>query len=161
MGRSLFGLLVLSMCVLVEPLQGQAPVHHAPRGSLGPAVLVPLDQIEWTPIFPGAQGAEIAIVHVDPETKATQLYFRLAPRGQSPRHWHSANETIVVVRGTFIVQHEGGERHTMAPGDFALMPKRMVHQAWTGDEETIVFVSLDGAWDFNVVPGSTPAPPKK
>jgi hypothetical protein len=32
------------------------------------------------------------------------------------------------------------------------MPSKMVHQAWTNPvEETLLFITVDGAWDVNFV----------
>ena len=75
------------------------------------------------------------------------------------RHWHSANETNVIVRGSFVIQHDGGEKMTMGVGDMNWMPGRMIHQAWCGDEETIIFASLDGPWDYHAATDSLPPSP--
>lgn len=53
-----------------------------------------------------------------------------------------------MVRGTFVIQHDGGQM-TMKVGDFNWMPAQMIHQAWSGSEETIVFVLLDGPWEIS------------
>ena len=152
----------LVFLVVIPRLHAQTPV--APPSAGPPRVmLVPFDSLQWTPRESAPGRSQISIVHVDPVTKATQLYFKLPPRMHAPRHWHSANETNVVVRGTFVIQHDGGEKQAMKVGDFNWMPKRMIHQAWSGDEETIVFVSLDGAWDVTFVPDSvrTLPPPRR
>lgn len=139
---------------------GQARLRRPHPDSVSAALLVPLDSIQWNPRNPSPGQSQIAIIHIEPKTNATQLYFRLPPGVHAPRHWHSANETNVVIRGTFVIQHDGGERVRMTRGDFNLMPGRMVHQAWTEAEETIVFVSLDGRWDYHAVPDSVKVIPQ-
>jgi quercetin dioxygenase-like cupin family protein len=136
----------------------QASLRRPYPDSLPNAMLVRLDSIEWTPRDPVPGKSQFAIIHVDQKTGATQLYFRVPPRFSLERHWHSANETNVVIRGTFLLQHDGGERVTMRVGDFNFMPGRMIHRAWTADEETILFVSLDGRFDYHSAADSVPMP---
>ena len=123
------------------------------------SLLVPLAQLSWEPRTPVPGQAQIAIVHVDSITHATQLYFKCPPKMHAVRHWHSANETNVIVRGSFVIQHDGGEKMTMGVGDMNWMPGRMIHQLWTDDEETIIFVSLDGPFDYHAATDSLPPSP--
>jgi hypothetical protein len=45
-----------------------------------------------------------------------------------------------------------GQRAELGPGSFNYMPSKMVHQAWTkADEGTLLFITVDGAWDVNFV----------
>ena len=78
-----------------------------------------------------------------------------------PKHWHTANETHTIVSGTFIMQHEGGQREELGPGSFNYVPSKAVHQAWTKpDEGTLLFITVDGAWDVNWVEGPPQAQAK-
>jgi quercetin dioxygenase-like cupin family protein len=66
-------------------------------------------------------------------------------------HWHSANETHTIVKGTFIME-SGGMRDTLRAGGFNYTPARMIHQAWTPpNEDALLFITVDGAWDVNFV----------
>ncbi len=135
-----------------SPHQQTAPVD-AP-------MFVPLPDVKWSriPPIPGrpAPGPtdpwpEIAILRVAPETKATQLMIRVPKNFHVPPHWHTANETHTIVKGTFIMECEG-RRAELGPGSFNYMPSKMVHQAWTKpEEETLLFITVDGAWDVNFV----------
>jgi pimeloyl-ACP methyl ester carboxylesterase/quercetin dioxygenase-like cupin family protein len=148
---------ILASLVGASHVYAQADLRRPHPDSLPSVMLVPLDSLRWEPRQAAPGQSQIAIVHVDQKTGAAQLYFRLPPHFYAVRHWHTANETNVVVRGTFIIQHDGGERATMKAGDFNFMPGRMIHQAWTDREETIVFVSLDGRWDYHAATDSVPA----
>jgi quercetin dioxygenase-like cupin family protein len=111
--------------------------------------------IKWNKDHPelGDKSPEIAFLHVDPQTKATQLMIRLPSNFHVPRHWHSANETHTVLSGTFILDHEG-QRAELGPGSFNYIPKRMIHQAWTKPNEgAVLFITVDSAWDVNWVDG--------
>src|SRR4051812_37652626 len=75
-----------------------------------------------------------------------------------PKHWHTANETHTIVSGTFIMQHEGGQREELGPGSFNYVPSKAVHQAWTKPGEgTLLFIT---GWcvGCELGRGSAPAP---
>jgi quercetin dioxygenase-like cupin family protein len=70
-----------------------------------------------------------------------------------PQHWHTANETHTIIKGTFIIESEG-KRETLGPGSFNFVPSRMVHEAWTTSKEgALLFITVDGGWDINWVNG--------
>jgi quercetin dioxygenase-like cupin family protein len=111
----------------------------------------------------GAASAEIAILNVDPKSGATQLMIRSPKNYHAPKHWHTANETHTVISGTFIMQHDGGAREELGPGSYNRMPSKMIHEAWSKpDEGNLVFITVDGPWDLNLVDGPTgKMPPAK
>jgi hypothetical protein len=37
------------------------------------------------------------------------------------------------------------------PGSFAWMPAKMIHEAWTGPDEALYFITADGKFDINWV----------
>jgi quercetin dioxygenase-like cupin family protein len=99
----------------------------------------------------GEGSPEVAILHVNHGTGATELLIRTPADFHVPKHWHTANETLTVIRGTFAVAHAGGDRVELSVGSFAYMPARMVHEGWTGAEGAMYLVTVDGAWDLNWV----------
>jgi mannose-6-phosphate isomerase-like protein (cupin superfamily) len=120
------------------------------------------ENLPWQKIFPDwpKDSPEIAILHIDPETKATQLMIRIPKGFHVPEHWHTANETHTIVSGTFIIEC-GGKREELGAGSFNYMPRKMVHQGWTKPSEgTLLFITVDRAWDLNWVNGP-PHPPEK
>jgi hypothetical protein len=56
-----------------------------------------------------------------------------------------------MIKGTATFGH-GEKKVELAPGGFNYMPARMVHEAWT-TAGSIVFITVDGAWDVNWVDG--------
>lgn len=135
------------------------PPHPAGTQSQ-PPVYTPFADVKWEPILPalGAGSPEIAILHVDPTTKATALMIRVPANFHVTKHWHTANETHTVVSGTFIME-DHGRRVELGPGSFNYMPSRMIHEAWTRpDQGTVLFITVDGAWDVNWVEGPPTAP---
>jgi quercetin dioxygenase-like cupin family protein len=114
---------------------------------------VKFQDIKWERITPelGEASSEIAILHVDPKTQATQLMIRVPKNSHVERHWHNANETHTIISGAFILQPDNGDREELGPGSFNYIPRKMVHQAWTKpDEGALLFITVDGAWDLKL-----------
>ena len=150
-----------SVCVLIgcallgQPLVGQTsmPSHDSAHH-----LNVRASDIQWQRIFPelADRSPEIAILRVDPITQATQLMIRVPKNFHVPQHWHTANETHPIVKGTFLIEAEG-KREALTVGSFNFVPGKMVHEAWTKPNEgALLFITVDGAWDLNWVNG----PPK-
>jgi len=127
------------------------------------------EDLKWQTMVPdlGNDSPQISILRVDPKTNATHLLIRTPKKMHIPMHWHSANETNTMIRGTGVFEHEG-KQERLGPGGFNYIPAKMQHQAWTS-AGAIVFITVDGAWDVNWVgnpPGKTdlgqspPAEPK-
>jgi quercetin dioxygenase-like cupin family protein len=100
--------------------------------------------------------AKVTTLHIDPKTNTTEMMIWNPKNTHVPKHWHSANEKISVISGVFVMQHEGGgDPVELNPGSFAYMPAKMIHEGWTKpDTEALYFVTVDGAWDYNVVEGA-------
>ena len=112
---------------------------------------VPFKDVKWERMMPelGSQSSEIAIFKVDPNTQATHLMIRVPKNSHVPKHWHSANETHTIISGTFIVECEG-QRASLGPGSWNYIPRKTPHEAWTKpDEGTLLFITVDSAWDVN------------
>jgi quercetin dioxygenase-like cupin family protein len=78
--------------------------------------------------------------------------IRAPANAHVPRHWHTANETITVLKGTFVVGHDGsGDKDELTSGSFSYMPAKMIHEAWTKNEGATYFITVDSAWDVNLV----------
>jgi quercetin dioxygenase-like cupin family protein len=138
----------LAMTALVSPALAQNAPAHDP--SVHP-VIRNFSDLTWEKTNPelGNGSPEVAILNVNPKTKATELLIRTPKDFHVPKHWHSANETLTVIRGTFVVAHEGSEKRVeLNVGSYIYMPARMVHEGWTKSEGAMYLVTVDGAWDI-------------
>ena len=149
--RSMFMLLLLSIATAALVAQS------SPSAKPGQAMGARYEDLEWQAIVPelGADSPQISILRVDPVTQATQLLIRVPKQVHVPLHWHTANETHTVIRGTWTFEHEG-KRHQLGAGGFNYIPAKMRHQAWASND-ALVFITVDAAWDVNWVSG----PPTK
>ena len=154
-----FRLTILLMIIAASPATAQTdapPLHATHHGNPAQAAYQKFSDLKWDKLVPkeGAGSPEITFLHVDPKSGATQLMIRTPKNYHVPRHWHTANETHTVISGTFIMEHDGGQREELGPGSFNYMPSRMVHQAWTKpDEGALLFITVDGPWDLNLMDG--------
>jgi quercetin dioxygenase-like cupin family protein len=142
MKSSLLSALVLS--AVVWPA-----VVYSQTGADAMGMAIKADDIKWEPLD---GGFEISILYTNPTTRATYLVIRGPGNLHVPKHWHSSNESITVLKGSFVVAHDGSEDKTeLRPGGFAYMPAKMIHEAWTGDAGATYFITVDGKWDVNFV----------
>jgi quercetin dioxygenase-like cupin family protein len=150
----------LGFLVLVPlSLSAQGSPHHRQASAGQPGASAPqgaharLEDLKWEIMVPelGDASPRAAILRVDPKTQATQLLIHMPRRMHVPVHWHSANETHTVIKGTMVFEH-GGQPHELGPGGFNYIPARTPHQAWSSDD-ALVFITVDGGWDVNWVNG--------
>lgn len=144
------------LILLVLPTPSSAQHHPAVSdraAAPSPATHASYEDLPWQAILPelGNDSPHIAILRVDPTTQATQLLIRIPKRIHVPMHWHSANETHTVIKGTWVFEHDG-QPHELGPGGFNYLPARTHHQAWASDD-ALVFITVDSAWDVNWVSG--------
>src|SRR5262245_62663746 len=120
----------------------QNPTATSHAGVNPHAVSARYEDLKWQAIVPelGADSPQISILRVDPKTKATQLLIRVPKRMHVPMHWHSANETHTMIKGTMVFEHDG-QRHELGPGGFNYLPARIHHQAWSSDD-ALVFITV-------------------
>jgi quercetin dioxygenase-like cupin family protein len=86
-------------CSLAQKATAQeAPPH---------AVFLKFSDLKWEKTPDGLQ--DIVILHVNPVSKASELIIRAPKNFHVPRHWHSANETLTILSGTFTVKHDGSD----------------------------------------------------
>jgi len=133
------------------------PGTPTPAPAAQPPIFTGYSELTWNKIIPelGAKSPEIAILHVDQTTQATQLMIRTPAAIHVRKHWHSANETHTIIRGTATLACDG-KRAKLGPGAFNFMPAKMVHEVWL-PAGSLTFITVDRAWDINWVEGPSTA----
>ena len=148
-----------TLLLLVPLLNAQTKSRDSAPATVGASqpMSVRFENVKWQTMLPelGKDSPQISILRTDPVTHATQLLIRTPSKLHVPMHWHSANETHTMIRGTAVFEHNG-IREPLGPGGFNYIPAKMHHQAWTS-AGSVVFITVDGAWDVNWVTG----PPTK
>lgn len=65
------------------------------------------------------------------------------------RHYHTAEEQLIIVKGNVSTGMEGMQETVLGPGGFAMMPSKRIH--WftcTAKEECLMFVTFDRPYDI-------------
>ena len=133
------------------------PAAPAPEAAHQHPAFMSYGELKWDKIVPelGAKSPEIAILRVDPSTQATQLMIRTPAAIHVRKHWHTANETHTIIRGSAVFECDG-KRAELGPGGFNFMPAKMVHEGWL-PADSLTFITVDRAWDVNWVEGAPTA----
>ncbi|MBI3880607.1 MAG: AraC family ligand binding domain-containing protein [Verrucomicrobia bacterium] len=118
------------------------------------AIFTNFTDLKWEKVWPelGADGPELCMLHVDPQTGATKFMLRAPKAVHIRKHWHSTAETHSVLAGANVFAC-GAERVEQGPGSFNRLPARVAHEAWL-PAGSLMFITLDGAWDVNWVEGA-------
>jgi len=90
------------------------------------------EAIPWKPLF---EGAEMAVLSGDPHKAGSPYVIRVKHRDglQVPPHWHSVDEHITVISGTWVMGL--GERYDLSAaqefpaGSYLVVPKNVPHFA--------------------------------
>jgi len=94
--------------------------------------------------------ATAAILLGNPIWGPAWVMLRLESGCQVPWHWHTANETLLVVSGRGSVVARDGTPLEFAPGAFAYLPSHHQHRA-TCTRTCLLFNTADAAFDIHYV----------
>jgi len=94
--------------------------------------------------------ATAAILRGNPRWGPAWVMLRLASGCRVPWHWHTANETLLVVTGRGTVVAKEGPPLQFAPGAFAYLPSHHQHQA-SCSRTCLLFNTADAAFDIHYV----------
>jgi quercetin dioxygenase-like cupin family protein len=94
--------------------------------------------------------ATAAILRGNPRSGPAWVLLRLASGCQVPWHWHTANETVLVISGRGSVTAKDGPPLQFVPGAFSYLPSHHAHQA-SCSRTCLLFNSADAAFDIHYV----------
>ena len=94
--------------------------------------------------------ATAAILHGNPVLGPAAVILRLASGCRVPRHWHTANETLVVISGQGSITMQDGPPLKFVPGAYGYLPAHHVHQA-VCTRTCLLFNSADARFDIHYV----------
>lgn len=134
-----------SCCILAAFHAGLS--HAEPPGPKA----IPFDDpaIEWLPcpdFIP--EGCRLAVLQGDPAQRNADIFFRLPPGTEVPRHLHTSAERMVLVSGEFHVDYDGHDTVVMRPGTYAYGPAGLPHTAKCGaGAPCVLFIAFEEAID--------------
>jgi len=101
--------------------------------------------------IPGLPTCAVGSVQNGDPTKGASFILAKAPAGCTiPWHWHTPNETLMIVSGSALLEMKDGKPLTLQPGGFALLPAREVHQ-FSCLTACMLYVYSDVAFDIHYV----------
>jgi quercetin dioxygenase-like cupin family protein len=78
--------------------------------------------IDWKASGSLPPGAEYHLIYEDPKTHAVQTLVRM-PKGYSlPKHAHTADETMLVLKGKLVLIFEDKKELSVGTGGYAVIP---------------------------------------
>ena len=109
--------------------------------------------LKFTPIpdMPGCASA--AILRGEPRSGPAWVLLKLASGCRVPWHWHTANETLVVISGRGTVAMKDSPPLQFAPSAYASLPSHHMHQA-SCSHACLLLNEADAAFDIHYVNAS-------
>ena len=93
---------------------------------------------------------KIAVERGDPSKGPSVLLLKFEPGCTIPWHWHTAGETLIIVRGTGKMQMKDGQPMPAGAGDFVFLPGKNVH-TFSSTSAVLLYDLPDGAFDIHYV----------
>lgn len=103
--------------------------------------------LKWAPL-PGVDGGEMAVVWENPVSHAMAVFFRTTKDIQAPRHFHTSNGALQVIKGEFAWTYPDGRSFAIKAGGFGFQPAREVHTTSIKKGSLFFYVSSDGPFDL-------------
>ena len=121
-----------------------------------PRVVDP-EKLEWKAAPPSLPpGQDRVVLQGDPSRPGSEYTFRARmPDGyRVPPHWHSVDENVTVLKGTFLMgmgtKFDESAGMPLKVGTFATMPRKVNHFVWTRGK-TIIQVHGIGPYTVHYV----------
>lgn len=110
--------------------------------------------IDWKASGSLPPGAEYHLVYEDPKTHAVQTLVRF-PKGYGlPPHSHTADETILVLKGKLVLEL-AGKKETLTAGAYAVLPGGTVFSLKAAGFGGADFLAaFNGPFDMKAAPAS-------
>lgn len=101
--------------------------------------------------FPGLPACMLgAVENGDPSKGPSMIALKGAAGCVIPWHWHTPNEQVMIISGKARMEMKGGKSEILAPGTYALMPGKHMHQ-FTCVSACTGFVHSDAVFDIHYV----------
>ena len=124
-----------------------APAHGSNEGRM---IAVNPQTLKFTKIPGMASCATAATLRGDPRSGPAWVLLKLASGCRVPWHWHTANETLLVISGRGTLAMKDGPPLKFVPGAYASLPNHHVHEA-SCSRACLLFNTADAAFDINYV----------
>ena len=141
---------LLTVLGVVLVLCEVGPVHAKDADEM---IVLNAQTLKFEPIPDMPACASAAILRGNPRYGPAWVLLKLASGCRVPWHWHTANETLLVVSGRGLVSMQDGPVLKFVPGAYAALPAHHAHMA-SCSHACLLFNSADAAFDIHYVDGN-------
>jgi|HubBroStandDraft_2_1064218.scaffolds.fasta_scaffold246098_2 quercetin dioxygenase-like cupin family protein len=147
-GGVLLGLMALPCAVAGGPADHADPAALAAAAPAAAHAITPLKDAPFSQ-DEDVKCLESALETGNPDTGPSTFLLK-APAGcRVPAHYHSAQEQLIVVRGSVATGMKGMRSVTLTAGGFAVMPGKAVHWfSCEGKNPCLMVVTFDQKYDI-------------
>lgn len=93
----------------------------------------------------------MAVQNGDPATGAATLLAKTVEGCSIPWHWHTSNESVMMVKGVAKIDMKDMKSAELKEGGFAYLPSKHLHQFKCVKDECIFFLHIDSAFDIHYI----------
>jgi mannose-6-phosphate isomerase-like protein (cupin superfamily) len=138
---------LLIMLVAAAAVGESAPIHAKDTEEM---ITLNPQTLKFTPI-PGLPGcASAGVLRGNPRNGPAWVLLKLASGCRVPWHWHTANETLLVISGRGTVAMKDAPPLQFVPGAYTSLPSHHMHQA-SCSRACLLFNTADDAFDIHYV----------
>ena len=126
----------------------------APKATKPQAVTIMAEEVKFGPAPPNLPaGAQLGVLHGDPGKKGLfAMRFKMPDGYAIPPHWHSNDEELTVVSGTFQLsmgdKFDAATAHSLSAGAYHFLPGKM-HHAAAAKGDTVLDIHGMGPFDIH------------
>jgi len=149
MTKRIAGLVLLGLFAVAPVRAKDIPGTEPPKAAERMISLSP-QSVEYIAIPNMPACATAAILRGNPRFGPASVLLKLASGCRVPWHWHTANETMVVISGQGSITMEDGPALVFTPGAYAQLPAHHLHMA-TCKRTCLLFNEADASFDIHYV----------
>jgi len=102
-------------------------------------------ELEWGPcpdFFP--EGCTLTVLQGDPAGHNADIFFKVPPGAELPRHWHTSAERMVLVSGHLHLNFEGQPSQAIDPGTYIYGPAKLPHNGRCAEgDPCVLFIAFE------------------
>lgn len=148
----------LASILFISSTAGMAATQPSGKGaSKSTHIMVVPEEFKWVDGPEGLPpGAKMVLLEGNPAASGPFAMRIKVPGGYKiPAHWHPTIEHVTVLKGTFFMGEgdklDESKGKELPAGSFIVMPKKMHHFAWSGNDEAIIQLHAIGPWGITYI----------
>jgi len=109
-----------------------------------------LADYQFAPVPGMPSCATAAVLSGDPSKGPSILVSKASAGCTIPWHWHTPNESVMMVSGEAVMEMKDGDAKQLTAGSFAWMPSKHIH-LFRCTSACLMYIHSDGIFDMHYV----------